>query len=130
MREDRLPAAFLVDDQPEADIKFLDTCHIRAGNRIVAEKNDSGINVRERDVILFAVLREQDPDPVVEVELDSLHRIQHGHRRHFPVNTRLLRGYLLLRRIGRGCSFRHRGPGAYRDIIEIQSRSNAEINHG
>ena len=91
MSEDRFFAAFLVDDQPETDEEFLDAGHISAGNRIVAEQDDSGIDVRERDMILLAVMRKQDSDSVIEVKLDPLHGIQSRNLRNLAVNARLFR---------------------------------------
>ena len=127
MRENRLPAALLVDDQPEPDEEFLDARHICPGNRIVAVQDDPRVDVRERDVILFAVVREQDPDPVVEVELYPLNSIQNRNLRNLTINARLFRRLCL--RQGRRWKLGNGNAGTYGDVIDIQSRTDTEVIH-
>ena len=90
MGEDRFPATFFMDDEPETDIKLLDAGYIGSGNGILAEENNPRIDIGECDMILFLILREKNADTVVEVELNPLNRIQSRNLRHFSVNRLLV----------------------------------------
>ena len=91
MGENRLFSALFVDDETEADIEFLDAGHIRAGDGVLTEQNDPGVDVGERDVILFSVMREKNADAVVEIEFDPIDRVLRGNFGDFAVNGGLFR---------------------------------------
>lgn len=127
MGENRFPASLLMNDQAEFDVKFLDTGHICAGDRIRAVKDDPRINIRERHMILFPVMRKQNPDSVIEIKLDALHCVQRGNLRHFPVDARLFR--LLCLDWKRFRWFLCRNACADGNVIGILNRSDTEIIH-
>ena len=118
MRENRFFSAFVVNDETEADEEFFDAGDIGSGDGVLAEENDSCVDVGEGHVILFPVVREEDADAVVEVEFDAFNCVLRGDLGDFSVDGWLLR--LLLRGLFRSrCGRRGLGGGlrGYKNII-------------
>ena len=105
-----------MNDEAEADEEFLDACDIRAGNGVLAEENDSGVDVGEGHMVLFSVMREEDADAVVEVEFDAFDGVLRGDLGNFSVDGGLFRLFFL--RLSRGGE-RRLGGGlrGYKNII-------------
>ncbi len=101
MLEDGLVVAFFVDDETEPDVELLDGRHEGSGHRVVAVEDDAGVDVHERHMVRLPVVREEDADAVVEIELDAFHGIQHGDLRDFTIDGLLgaLRPLLAWRKI-------------------------------
>ena len=99
MSENRFFAALFMDNQPEPDVEFLDTGHISSGNGVGTVKDDAGINVGKGHMILFAIVRKEDADTVIEVESDTFDRFQSRYLRDLSIDAGLFG--LFLSRSGR-----------------------------
>ena len=110
VREDRRVVALVVDDQAKPDEELLHAGDERARHGVRAVQDDASVDVRERHMVVLAVLREEDADAVVEVELDAFDRVQHRDLRDLTVDRRLfLRiGFLSGSKVGRAGSLRDR----------------------
>ena len=98
--ENRLLFAFAENLQPETDEEFLDAGNQSAGHRIGIVQYDAGIQVLEADPVFPVIVRKRDPDAVIEIETDALHRFQCRNFRNFAIGGRR-------RRV-------HRHPGRFR----------------
>ena len=88
--KNRLVFAFFMNDKTEFYVKLFDTGDVCPRYSVVAEQNDPGVDIGESDTIGFVIVRKQNPDAVIEVELNPLNRIQSRNLRHFSVNRLLV----------------------------------------
>ena len=89
MGENRFPAAFFMNDQPEPDEEFFDAGDIRPRHRVRGIQNNSGVNIGKSHMIFFVVAGKQNTDSVVEVKTDAVHRFLRGNIGDFSVNAGL-----------------------------------------